>query len=171
MQRKFGEVLKVSLQSAYNIESPSSLSDEEKQAVLGGNVTLEEICKRLKEGAYKRVMVMAGAGISVSAGIPDFRSPGTGLYNKIDLVKYNLPYPQAVFEIDYFHKDPTPFFAVAKHLYPDSYNPTPTHYFIKLLAEKELLHRCYTQVSEKSTSLHVFEYHMYALSILLTIDT
>ena len=35
---------------------------------------------------------MVGAGISVSAGIPDFRSPGTGLYSQLE--KYNLPHPQ-----------------------------------------------------------------------------
>lgn len=35
---------------------------------------------------------MAGAGISTSAGIPDFRSPGSGLYD--NLSKYKLPYPQ-----------------------------------------------------------------------------
>ena len=35
---------------------------------------------------------MVGAGISVSAGIPDFRSPGTGLYSQLE--RYNLPHPQ-----------------------------------------------------------------------------
>lgn len=35
-----------------------------------------------------------------AAGIPDFRSPGTGLYS--NLQKYNLPYPEAIFQIDYF---------------------------------------------------------------------
>lgn len=43
---------------------------------------------------------MTGAGISTAAGIPDFRSPGSGLY--YNLQKYDLPYPQAVFEISYF---------------------------------------------------------------------
>lgn len=37
---------------------------------------------------------------STAAGIPDFRSPGTGLY--ANLQKYNLPYPEAIFQIDYF---------------------------------------------------------------------
>lgn len=46
------------------------------------------------------VVVMAGAGISTSAGIPDFRSPGTGLYSQLE--KYNLPYPEAVFHLDFF---------------------------------------------------------------------
>lgn len=35
-----------------------------------------------------------------AAGILDFRSPGTGLY--ANLQQYNLPYPEAIFEISYF---------------------------------------------------------------------
>jgi hypothetical protein len=46
------------------------------------------------------IVVMAGAGISTSAGIPDFRSPGTGLYSQLE--KYNLPSPEAVFHLKYF---------------------------------------------------------------------
>ena len=46
------------------------------------------------------IIVMAGAGISTSAGIPDFRSPGTGLYSQLE--KYDLPYPEAVFHLDFF---------------------------------------------------------------------
>ena len=45
----------------------------------------------LKQGKFKKVVVLTGAGISVSAGIPDFRSPGTGLYSNLE--KYNLPKP------------------------------------------------------------------------------
>jgi len=48
----------------------------------------------------KNIIVMTGAGISTAAGIPDFRSPGTGLYD--NLQKYDLPHPQAVFDIDFF---------------------------------------------------------------------
>lgn len=86
---------------------------------------------------------MVGAGISTSAGIPDFRSKGTGLYH--NLKKYNLPYPTAIFEVDYFRKQPKPFFSLAKELYPGNFKPTPCHYFIKLLCEKGLLLRHYTQ--------------------------
>ena len=36
----------------------------------------------------------------IAAGIPDFRSPGSGLYD--NLQKYNLPAPQSIFDISYF---------------------------------------------------------------------
>ncbi|KAF3848061.1 hypothetical protein F7725_021089 [Dissostichus mawsoni] len=86
---------------------------------------------------------MVGAGISTSAGIPDFRSPGTGLY--ANLQKYNLPYPEAIFQIDYFKKHPEPFFALARELYPGQFKPTICHYFMKLLKDKGHLRRCYSQ--------------------------
>lgn len=38
---------------------------------------------RLLEGR-KNVLVLAGAGSSVSCGIPDFRSCGSGLYSMLD---------------------------------------------------------------------------------------
>ena len=41
-------------------------------------VDLQSIGRLLKSGKTQNVIVLAGAGISVSAGIPDFRSPGTG---------------------------------------------------------------------------------------------
>ena len=48
----------------------------------------------------QNIVVMAGAGLSTASGIPDFRSPNTGIY--ANLQKYNLPYPEAIFELEYF---------------------------------------------------------------------
>ncbi|KAL0972792.1 hypothetical protein UPYG_G00194820 [Umbra pygmaea] len=106
-------------------------------------LTLEGVASYIKSGKCKNIICMVGAGISTSAGIPDFRSPDTGLYS--NLQKYNLPYPEAIFQIDYFKKHPEPFFALARELYPGQFKPTVCHYFIKMLKEKGLLKRCYSQ--------------------------
>ncbi|KAI7800680.1 NAD-dependent protein deacetylase sirtuin-2 isoform X1 [Triplophysa rosa] len=106
-------------------------------------LTLDGVARYIKSGKCKSIICMVGAGISTSAGIPDFRSPGTGLY--ANLQKYSLPYPEAIFQIDYFKKHPEPFFALARELYPGQFKPTVCHYFMKLLKDKGLLQRCYSQ--------------------------
>uniref|UniRef100_A0A3Q2ZQI0 NAD-dependent protein deacetylase n=1 Tax=Kryptolebias marmoratus TaxID=37003 RepID=A0A3Q2ZQI0_KRYMA len=107
------------------------------------DLTLEGVARYINAGKCKNVICMVGAGISTSAGIPDFRSPGTGLY--ANLQKYNLPYPEAIFQIDYFKKHPEPFFTLARELYPGQFKPTICHYFMKMMKDKGLLKRCYTQ--------------------------
>jgi NAD-dependent deacetylase sirtuin 2 len=105
--------------------------------------TLNGVAELIRSGEAKRIVWLSGAGISASAGIPDFRTPGTGLYDNLE--KYNLPYPEAVFDLGFFRKNPMPFFLLAKELLPGKYRPTPTHRFVQLLHEKGLLLRCWTQ--------------------------
>lgn len=119
-----------------------SSEPEESQQVLK-SLDLAGVVDYIKSNECKNIITMAGAGISTSAGIPDFRSEGSGLYS--NLQKYDLPYPEAIFELRYFAENPQPFFTLAKELYPGSFNPTPCHYFIKLLEKKGLLLRHYTQ--------------------------
>ena len=54
----------------------------------------------LKNDKFKKICFVTGAGISVAAGIPDFRSPKTGLY--ANLKEYNLPTPESIFDLGFF---------------------------------------------------------------------
>ena len=117
--------------------------DSQRHPAVLDSLDIDGVAEYIKTGKAKNIIVMAGAGISTSAGIPDFRSPGTGLYD--NLQKYDLPTPTAIFDIRYFSENPKPFFTLAKELYPGSFKPTPSHYFVKLLEEKGLLLRHFTQ--------------------------
>ncbi|KAL5009351.1 hypothetical protein ScPMuIL_014932 [Solemya velum] len=119
------------------------ISNKPKPEQLLEEISLEAIAKYINSGKCHNIITMAGAGISTSAGIPDFRSPGTGLYD--NLQKYDLPHPQAVFDIGYFNEHPEPFFELSRELWPGKFEPTPCHYFIKMLNDKKKLLRHYTQ--------------------------
>jgi NAD-dependent histone deacetylase SIR2 len=105
--------------------------------------SLSAVAKLIKDGKATKIVVMTGAGISTSAGIPDFRSPETGLY--ANLARLELPYPEAVFDISYFRDHPEPFYTLAHELYPGKFRPTITHSFIALLHDKGLLLKAFTQ--------------------------
>lgn len=60
----------------------------------------------------KNILVVTGAGISVSCGIPDFRSEN-GLYRMIR-ERFGLPEPECMFDIEYFRDDPAPFYMLAQ---------------------------------------------------------
>jgi NAD-dependent deacetylase len=54
-------------------------------------------------GEAQSAVVLTGAGISVPSGIPDFRTPGTGLWENVD--------PMEVAHIDAWRRDPDRFWS------------------------------------------------------------
>lgn len=117
--------------------------EEEPQERMLESFDLDGIAKYALERRCQRVVVMCGAGISTSAGIPDFRSPGTGLYD--NLQRFNLSRPEQIFELSFFREQPAAFYELCTEMWPGRYEPTPAHYFLRLLHDKGILLRCYTQ--------------------------
>lgn len=109
----------------------------------GVGLGLPRVAELIGSATPGSVVVMAGAGVSVSSGIPDFRSPGTGLYD--NLQEYGLPYPEAVFDVGYFPSNPWPFYRLCRELWPGNFEPTPAHWFVRALDDRGVLLRCYTQ--------------------------
>jgi NAD-dependent deacetylase len=64
-------------------------------------VSAEQLAELIRDA--NRVVALTGAGISVPSGIPDFRSPGTGLWENVN--------PMEVAHIDAFRRDPERFWA------------------------------------------------------------
>ena len=67
--------------------------------------SVEREAARLAEllSASRRAVVLTGAGVSVPSGIPDFRSPGTGLWERVN--------PMEVAHIDVFRREPDRFWS------------------------------------------------------------
>ncbi|KAF9460565.1 DHS-like NAD/FAD-binding domain-containing protein [Collybia nuda] len=91
----------------------------------------------------RRILILTGAGISVSCGIPDFRSRD-GLYASLkERGEHDLDDPQQMFDINYFRENPAVRFLVifwswvGDNIYPSNFVPSPCHRFIKLVEDKD----------------------------------
>lgn len=128
-------------QPPFSLFPETAVTGEEKSFSDG----LKAVVNLLK--GRKNVLVLVGAGMSVSVGIPDFRSKGSGLYETLDVHEYGLCTPEEVFHLEVFEHDPRPFYKfAAQTLYANNaYEPSISHRFISLLEEKKMLLRVYTQ--------------------------
>ena len=84
-------------------------------------------------------MALTGAGISVPSGIPDFRSPGEGLWENVD--------PMEVAHIDAFRRDPAKFWSFYRprlHSLGDV-EPNGAHEALAELERRGLLEAVITQ--------------------------
>eukprot|EP00978_Attheya_sp_CCMP212_P003063 scaffold6251_cov52-Attheya_sp.AAC.1 len=94
----------------------------------------------------RNILVLAGAGMSVSCGIPDFRSP-QGLYSTLDAKGLGLGCPEDLFDLTFFLEDPRPFyrFAAQSNIYSTLTEPSTSHKFLSFLEQHDMLLRVYTQ--------------------------
>lgn len=110
------------------------------RARLDNFYTLEHALDKIRSA--NKILVITGAGISTSLGIPDFRS-SKGLYSRLSYLGLNDP--QEVFDLDIFRTDPSIFYSIAHLILPPDNVYAPLHKFIKLLQDKGKLLRNYTQ--------------------------
>jgi NAD-dependent deacetylase len=123
---------------------------------------MEALNQQIERGAKliraaHNVVAMTGAGISTPSGIPDFRSPDSGLWEKID--------PLTVASIFSFRQNPDQFYGwihpLANKLLEA--RPNPAHYALAALESEGKLHAVITQniddLHGKAGSRNIFELH------------
>ena len=108
-------------------------------------------------GQAERAVVLTGAGISVPSGIPDFRTPGKGLWEKLD--------PMKVAHIDAFRRSPDEFwkFYGQRFAMLTGIRPNPAHEVVAELERRGIVRGVITQNIDRlhraAGSQNVIEVH------------
>jgi NAD-dependent deacetylase len=115
-----------------------------------------EKSSKLIEGS-KYAMVLTGAGLSTESGIPDFRSPGTGLWEKMD--------PMEALSADVLNNDPEKFYKLGFKILRgmEDAEPNDAHVVLAKLEEKGYVKGVITQNIDnlhfKAGSKKIYEVH------------
>jgi NAD-dependent deacetylase len=93
----------------------------------------------LLRAAGGSAVALTGAGVSVPSGIPDFRTPGTGLWANVD--------PMEVAHIDVFRRDPRRFWQFYGERFATlrDKQPNGAHFALAALEERGVLDAVITQ--------------------------
>lgn len=112
------------------------------------------------------IVFFGGAGVSVESGIPDFRSPKTGIYKKQYEQKYGNYPPETIISHSFFVRHPETFyrFYIDEMLKPAlAAEPNPVHLKLAELEAAGKLKAVVTQnidgLHQKAGSRAVFELH------------
>jgi NAD-dependent deacetylase len=116
---------------------------------------VERLAELVRESAC--TVALTGAGISVPSGIPDFRSPGTGLWENVD--------PMEVAHIDVFVNEPARFWSYYRPRFGTltEKQPNRAHAVLAELEQRGLLDAVITQnidtLHRRAGSRRVIEVH------------
>lgn len=104
----------------------------------------------------QKTVFLTGAGISTDSGIPDYRSPEIGLWNKID---------QSVVSLEGFLKKPENYYSYALELYPirSAAKPNSAHLTLAHLEKDGVIDGAVTQnvdgLHQAAGSEKIYELH------------
>lgn len=119
------------------------------------NPQLETVVKLIKVAHH--IVALTGAGISTPSGIPDFRSPGSGLWERFN--------PMEVASIIAFRQSPADFYAWVRPLAETIFTakPNAAHHALAKLEAHGKLAAIITQnvdsLHQAANSTHVLEVH------------
>jgi NAD-dependent deacetylase len=126
-----------------------------KELVNMTDYAIQQAADLIHKASY--VMVLTGAGVSTPSGIPDFRSPSSGIWNKLD--------PMVVASIWGYHEHPDVFYRwfmpLARQI--RQARPNPAHFALAELEQVARLNLLATQnidsLHQTAGSRHVVELH------------
>ena len=117
--------------------------------------SVQELAKLLKQARY--AVALTGAGVSTESGIPDFRSPQSGLWQQVD--------PFKVASIEGFRRDPESFYEFWSWRFAKltEAKPNVIHMVLAELERKGLLKALITQnidnLHRRAGSKKIYEVH------------